>query len=169
MIDLLLHADEYLALWASDYGFIVYGILFLIIFAETGLVVTPFLPGDSLLFAAGALAATGALRLDILLGVMAVAAMAMPATAVPATLVIAAAVIAAIRIATVVIATTAMVAMMPPAMAMPMALVMSVVPLVMADGACHRLPSLACRCGGGRGRCNAGNGDARAGAADAVP
>jgi membrane-associated protein len=74
MIDLLLHADEYLALWATNYGFIVYGILFLIIFAETGLVVTPFLPGDSLLFAAGALAATGALRLDVLLGVMAAAA-----------------------------------------------------------------------------------------------
>jgi membrane-associated protein len=74
MIDLLLHADEQLALWATDYGFIVYGILFLIIFAETGLVVTPFLPGDSLLFAAGALAATGALRLDLLLSVMAVAA-----------------------------------------------------------------------------------------------
>jgi membrane-associated protein len=74
MIDLLLHADEYLALWAADYGFIVYGILFLIIFAETGLVVTPFLPGDSLLFAAGALAATGALRIDLLLAVMAVAA-----------------------------------------------------------------------------------------------
>ena len=51
MIDLLLHADEQLALWATDYGLIVYGILFLIIFAETGLVVTPFLPGDSLLFA----------------------------------------------------------------------------------------------------------------------
>jgi membrane-associated protein len=74
MIDLLLHADEQLALWATDYGFIVYGILFVIIFAETGLVVTPFLPGDSLLFAAGALAATGALRLDLLLAVMAVAA-----------------------------------------------------------------------------------------------
>ena len=74
MIDLLLHADEQLALWANEYGFIVYGILFLIIFAETGLVVTPFLPGDSLLFAAGALAATGALRLDLLLAVMAVAA-----------------------------------------------------------------------------------------------
>ena len=74
MIDLLLHADEQLALWATDYGLIVYGILFLIIFAETGLVVTPFLPGDSLLFAAGALAATGALRLDVLLSVMAVAA-----------------------------------------------------------------------------------------------
>lgn len=74
MLDLLLHADEQLALWATEYGFIVYGILFLIIFAETGLVVTPFLPGDSLLFAAGALAATGALRLDLLLSVMAVAA-----------------------------------------------------------------------------------------------
>jgi membrane-associated protein len=74
MIDFLLHADEHLALWATEYGFIVYGILFLIIFAETGLVVTPFLPGDSLLFAAGALAATGALRLDLLLAVMAVAA-----------------------------------------------------------------------------------------------
>jgi membrane-associated protein len=74
MIELLLHADEQLALWATEYGFIVYGILFLIIFAETGLVVTPFLPGDSLLFAAGALAATGALRLDLLLSVMAVAA-----------------------------------------------------------------------------------------------
>ena len=45
MIELLLHADEQLALWATEYGFIVYGILFLIIFAETGLVVTPFLPG----------------------------------------------------------------------------------------------------------------------------
>ena len=74
MIELLLHADEQLALWATEYGFIVYGILFLIIFAETGLVVTPFLPGDSLLFAAGALAATGALRSDVLLCVMAVAA-----------------------------------------------------------------------------------------------
>jgi len=74
MIDLLLHADEYLALWATDYGLIVYGILFLIIFAETGLVVTPFLPGDSLLFAAGALAATGALRIDLLVSVMAIAA-----------------------------------------------------------------------------------------------
>jgi membrane-associated protein len=66
MLDLLLHADEQLALWASQYGTVLYGILFAIIFAETGLVVTPFLPGDSLLFAAGALAATGALRLDML-------------------------------------------------------------------------------------------------------
>ena len=61
MLDLLLHADDQLAASSADYGLIAYGILFAIIFAETGLVVTPFLPGDSLLFAAGALAATGAL------------------------------------------------------------------------------------------------------------
>jgi membrane-associated protein len=63
MIELLLHADEQLALWAAQYGPSVYGIRFAIIFAETGLVVTPFLPGDSLLFATGALAATGVLDL----------------------------------------------------------------------------------------------------------
>ncbi|MDH4066623.1 MAG: VTT domain-containing protein, partial [Acidobacteriota bacterium] len=76
MLDLLLHADEQLALWAGQYGLIAYGILFAIIFAETGLVVTPFLPGDSLLFAAGALTATGVFRMDLLLAVMAVAAVA---------------------------------------------------------------------------------------------
>ena len=74
MLDLLLHADEQLALWASQYGTVLYGILFAIIFAETGLVVTPFLPGDSLLFAAGALAATGALRVDVLSALLIVAA-----------------------------------------------------------------------------------------------
>jgi membrane-associated protein len=74
LTDLFLHLDKHLADVATAYGPWVYGILFLIIFAETGLVVTPFLPGDSLLFAAGALAATGALRLELLLGVMAVAA-----------------------------------------------------------------------------------------------
>jgi membrane-associated protein len=74
MIDLLLHADDQLALWAAQYGPIVYGILFAIIFAETGLVVTPFLPGDSLLFAAGALGATAALRMDVLIPVLIVAA-----------------------------------------------------------------------------------------------
>ena len=74
MLDLLLHADEQLALWASQYGTVLYGILFAIIFAETGLVVTPFLPGDSLLFAAGALAATGALRLDVLVVLLIAAA-----------------------------------------------------------------------------------------------
>jgi membrane-associated protein len=74
MLDLLLHADVLLADFVRDYGLLTYGILFAIIFAETGLVVTPFLPGDSLLFAGGALAATGALRLEYLLLVMAVAA-----------------------------------------------------------------------------------------------
>lgn len=74
MLDLLLHADEQLALWASQYGTVLYGILFAIIFAETGLVVTPFLPGDSLLFAAGALASTGALRFEVLTVLLIVAA-----------------------------------------------------------------------------------------------
>ena len=61
LIDLFLHLDRHLAAFIATYGPWVYGLLFLIVFAETGLVVTPFLPGDSLLFAAGALAATGAL------------------------------------------------------------------------------------------------------------
>ena len=65
-IDLLLHVDRYLLDLVANYGAWVYAILFVIVFAETGLVVTPFLPGDSLLFAAGALAATGAL--DMLAG-----------------------------------------------------------------------------------------------------
>ena len=56
-IDLVLHLDKHLVELLRDYGFWVYLILFIIIFAETGFVVTPFLPGDSLLFAAGALAA----------------------------------------------------------------------------------------------------------------
>ncbi|HEX6637488.1 MAG TPA: DedA family protein [Steroidobacteraceae bacterium] len=56
-VDLILHLDDHLVELLRDYGFWVYLILFLIVFAETGLVVTPFLPGDSLLFAAGALAA----------------------------------------------------------------------------------------------------------------
>src|SRR5512132_1652598 len=61
-IDIFLHLDRHLAEFVATYGRWVYGILFAIVFAETGLVVTPFLPGDSLLFAVGALAATG--RLD---------------------------------------------------------------------------------------------------------
>jgi membrane-associated protein len=63
LIDLLLHVDRYLLQMVADYGVWIYGILFVIVFAETGLVVTPFLPGDSLLFATGALAATGVLDL----------------------------------------------------------------------------------------------------------
>jgi membrane-associated protein len=57
LVDLVLHLDKHLVELLRDYGFWVYLILFLIVFAETGFVVTPFLPGDSLLFAAGALAA----------------------------------------------------------------------------------------------------------------
>ena len=62
IVDLFLHLDVHLAEFVGRYGVWIYGLLFAIIFAETGLVVTPFLPGDSLLFAAGALAAIG--RLD---------------------------------------------------------------------------------------------------------
>lgn len=61
LVDLFLHLDKHLADVAGAYGPWIYGILFLIVFAETGLVVTPFLPGDSLLFACGALAASGIL------------------------------------------------------------------------------------------------------------
>ncbi len=74
VLDFLLHADTHLANLVQRYGATAYAILFAIIFAETGLVVTPFLPGDSLLFAAGALAATGALRLELLVPVMIAAA-----------------------------------------------------------------------------------------------
>jgi membrane-associated protein len=64
LIDLVLHLDKHLLVLAQDYGTWIYLILFLIVFCETGLVVTPFLPGDSLLFVTGALAATGALALE---------------------------------------------------------------------------------------------------------
>ncbi|HEV2148417.1 MAG TPA: DedA family protein [Longimicrobiaceae bacterium] len=71
---LFLHLDAHLAAAVQQYGTGTYVLLFLIVFAETGLVVTPFLPGDSLLFAAGALAATGALELPVLLAGLFVAA-----------------------------------------------------------------------------------------------
>lgn len=58
-IDIILHLDLHLGAWVAQYGIWIYGILFFVIFAETGFVVTPFLPGDSLLFVAGALAAIG--------------------------------------------------------------------------------------------------------------
>jgi membrane-associated protein len=80
LIDFILHIDAHLLELASRYGGWLYGILFAIVFAETGLVVTPFLPGDSLLFAAGALAATpgptGApiLRVELVTGLLLVAA-----------------------------------------------------------------------------------------------
>jgi membrane-associated protein len=62
IVEIFLHLDKNLAIFIGQYGTVTYGFLFLIIFMETGFVVTPFLPGDSLLFAAGALSATGALR-----------------------------------------------------------------------------------------------------------
>lgn len=65
LLDAVLHIDQHLGVLAHDYGAWTYGILFLIVFCETGLVVTPFLPGDSLLFAAGALSATGALDIAL--------------------------------------------------------------------------------------------------------
>jgi membrane-associated protein len=74
MLDFLLHVDVYIADFVKEYGTLTYGILFGIVFAETGLVVTPFLPGDSLLFAAGALAATDALAIEILIPVLILAA-----------------------------------------------------------------------------------------------
>jgi membrane-associated protein len=61
VIDLFLHLDVHLAEFVAQYGVWVYAMLFAIIFIETGLIIWPFLPGDSLLFAAGAMAATGAL------------------------------------------------------------------------------------------------------------
>ena len=76
LIDLLLHVDRYLLELAASYGTWIYGILFVIVFAETGLVVTPFLPGDSLLFAAGAIAASGALDARIAIVLLAIAAVA---------------------------------------------------------------------------------------------
>ncbi len=73
-IDVILHLDEHLLELTQAYGVWVYAILFLIIFCETGLVVTPFLPGDSLLFAVGSLAALGALDLVTVLVLLFLAA-----------------------------------------------------------------------------------------------
>jgi membrane-associated protein len=75
IIDFVLHIDGHLADIISQYGPWIYAILFLIVFCETGLVVTPFLPGDSLLFAAGALAAsTGQMNIFVLWGLLIAAA-----------------------------------------------------------------------------------------------
>jgi membrane-associated protein len=74
MIDFILNFDEHLTGFVQNYGALTYGILFAIVFAETGLIVTPFLPGDSLLFAAGALAATGAMRVEFIILLLTVAA-----------------------------------------------------------------------------------------------
>ena len=74
LVDFILHSDRHLLDFVSAYGPWVYGLLFLIVFAETGFVVTPFLPGDSLLFATGALAATGALNAPTAFSLLATAA-----------------------------------------------------------------------------------------------
>ena len=74
MLDLILHLDVHLLALVQNYGVWVYAILFLIIFAETGLVVTPFLPGDSLLFVSGALCGMGHLELSVLMPLLMVAA-----------------------------------------------------------------------------------------------
>lgn len=74
LIDFILHIDQYLATFVEQYGAWVYLILFLIVFVETGLVVMPFLPGDSLLFIVGAMAGAGLLNPQIAVAVLLVAA-----------------------------------------------------------------------------------------------
>ena len=74
LVDFILHIDIHLAELIARYGTGTLVLLFLIVFAETGLVVTPFLPGDSLLFAAGAFAARGALDIGLLVPILLVAA-----------------------------------------------------------------------------------------------
>jgi membrane-associated protein len=73
-IDIVLHLDKHLAVLVQQYGTWIYAILFAIIFSETGFVVTPFLPGDSLLFVAGALAALGGMDIGVLIAVLIAAA-----------------------------------------------------------------------------------------------
>jgi membrane-associated protein len=74
LIDFIVHIDKHLTELAANYGSLAYGILFVIVFCETGLVVTPFLPGDSLLFAAGALASQGAFNVHLLAILLLIAA-----------------------------------------------------------------------------------------------
>jgi membrane-associated protein len=75
-LDIVLHLDTHLVAMVQEYGVWVYAILFAIIFAETGFVVTPFLPGDSLLFVAGAVAASGAMNVHLLVALLVLAAVA---------------------------------------------------------------------------------------------
>jgi len=73
-VDIMLHLDVHLSEFVGQYGLLTYAILFLVIFAETGFVVTPFLPGDSLLFAAGAIASFGSLHVGVMVLLLIVAA-----------------------------------------------------------------------------------------------
>ena len=74
VIDFILHVDVHLAAFVQAYGAWVYALLFLIIFVETGVVVMPFLPGDSLLFVVGALAGAGLMNLPLVMGLLIAAA-----------------------------------------------------------------------------------------------
>ena len=76
LIDFILHIDRYIGAFVSEHGAWVYALLFAIVFVETGLVVMPFLPGDSLLFVTGALCGAGHMSLPVALGVLGVAAVA---------------------------------------------------------------------------------------------
>jgi membrane-associated protein len=76
LLDFILHVDRYLETFVTQYGAWVYALLFLIIFVETGLVVMPFLPGDSLLFVVGTLCGTGLLSLPLTMALLVVAAIA---------------------------------------------------------------------------------------------
>ena len=73
-VNLILHLDTYLVDLVNQYGILTYVILFAIVFAETGLVLMPFLPGDSLLFAAGAIAALGSLHIGVVVAILIAAA-----------------------------------------------------------------------------------------------
>ena len=74
LIDFILHVDKHLEVFVQTYGAWVYALLFLIIFVETGLVVMPFLPGDSLLFVVGALCGAGLMDIRLAMGLLVVAA-----------------------------------------------------------------------------------------------
>lgn len=74
LLDIVLHVDKYLSQFVNEFGIFTYAILFFIIFFETGLVVTPFLPGDSLLFAAGAISAISDLSVFIMIPLLIIAA-----------------------------------------------------------------------------------------------
>jgi membrane-associated protein len=74
IIDIILHVDKYLDVIIQNYGVWTYALLFLIVFLETGLVATPFLPGDSLLFAAGTFAARGSFSIWLLIALISIAA-----------------------------------------------------------------------------------------------
>ena len=74
LLDIVLHLDAYLLELVAEYGVWVYGIMFAIVFSETGFVVTPFLPGDSLLFVAGAIAASGQMNVHVIFALLTIAA-----------------------------------------------------------------------------------------------